>query len=70
MQQVISERFQIPDDVAGATLMALGCNGRPSMHDQESKANLPLSDGQHVAHGRNLWCGVQSEWRTSEVNHW
>jgi len=24
---VISERFQIPDDVAGATLMALGCNG-------------------------------------------
>jgi len=25
--EVISERFQIPDDVAGATLMALGCNG-------------------------------------------
>jgi len=24
---VISERFSIPDDVAGATLMALGCNG-------------------------------------------
>lgn len=24
---MISERFQIPDDVAGATLMALGCNG-------------------------------------------
>lgn len=24
---VISERFNIPDDVAGATLMALGCNG-------------------------------------------
>merc|ERR1719221_597166 len=24
---VISERFEIPDDVAGATLMALGCNG-------------------------------------------
>mmetsp|Transcript_92982 Transcript_92982/g.240710 ORF Transcript_92982/g.240710 Transcript_92982/m.240710 type:complete len:705 (+) Transcript_92982:110-2224(+) len=24
---VISDRFQIPDDVAGATLMALGCNG-------------------------------------------
>lgn len=25
--EVISERFHIPDDVAGATLMALGCNG-------------------------------------------
>jgi hypothetical protein len=25
--EVISERFKIPDDVAGATLMALGCNG-------------------------------------------
>jgi len=25
--EVISERFRIPDDVAGATLMALGCNG-------------------------------------------
>jgi len=25
--EVISERFNIPDDVAGATLMALGCNG-------------------------------------------
>jgi len=25
--QVISERWQIPDDIAGATLMALGCNG-------------------------------------------
>mmetsp|Transcript_61692 Transcript_61692/g.191546 ORF Transcript_61692/g.191546 Transcript_61692/m.191546 type:complete len:720 (+) Transcript_61692:295-2454(+) len=25
--EVISERFEIPDDVAGATLMALGCNG-------------------------------------------
>lgn len=25
--EVIAERFQIPDDVAGATLMALGCNG-------------------------------------------
>jgi K+-dependent Na+/Ca+ exchanger-like protein len=25
--QVMSERFRIPDDVAGATLMALGCNG-------------------------------------------
>jgi len=25
--EVISERFDIPDDVAGATLMALGCNG-------------------------------------------
>jgi Ca2+/Na+ antiporter len=24
---VISEKFRIPDDVAGATLMALGCNG-------------------------------------------
>merc|ERR1719199_2409838 len=25
--EVISEKFSIPDDVAGATLMALGCNG-------------------------------------------
>jgi len=25
--EVISERFNIPDDVAGATLMAMGCNG-------------------------------------------
>jgi len=25
--EVISDRFNIPDDVAGATLMALGCNG-------------------------------------------
>ena len=24
---MICERFHIPDDVAGATLMALGCNG-------------------------------------------
>merc|ERR1740138_709260 len=25
--EVIADRFKIPDDVAGATLMALGCNG-------------------------------------------
>ena len=48
-RQVICERFGIPDDVAGATLMALGCNG------PELALNMCLGDGVMDGTGQGGW---------------
>eukprot|EP00438_Fugacium_kawagutii_P030447 Skav216232 [mRNA] locus=scaffold238:405571:438131:+ [translate_table: standard] len=47
--EVVTKRFKIPDDVAGATLMALGCNG------PELSLNTKPGIASHITETDRVW---------------